>query len=205
MNLFHVSLAVCWILYAVVHSVMASVWFKKSMERLMGRYFVYYRLLYSCIAAVTLAGILAFQFSHASRQLFRPGWPLLVAGGLLALVGIAVMAACIGKYFMNLSGIDVLLKEKRAPVLEKGGVHRFVRHPLYSGTLLFIWSLFLMFPYLHNGIACTIITVYTLIGIHMEEKKLVLEFGNAYKAYARQTPMLIPFMPRLRRGHDNPL
>jgi protein-S-isoprenylcysteine O-methyltransferase Ste14 len=86
----------------------------------------------------------------------------------------------------------VLLKKQIAPVLEKGGLHAYMRHPLYSGTLLFIWALFLIFPFMGNLIACVIITVYTLIGIRMEEKKLVIEFGEEYKSYAHQTPMLIP-------------
>lgn len=93
---------------------------------------------------------------------------------------------------MNLSGVDVLLKQQKPPLLEQSGLHRFVRHPLYSGTLLFIWALFLLFPWLSNLIACVVITVYTLVGIHMEEQKLMLQFGDTYRRYAAATPMLIP-------------
>jgi protein-S-isoprenylcysteine O-methyltransferase Ste14 len=77
-------------------------------------------------------------------------------------------------------------------VLEQGGLHRYVRHPLYFGTLLFVWALFFVFPYLNNLLACIIITIYTLIGATLEEKKLVKQFGEQYISYKRQVPMLIP-------------
>ena len=39
----------------------------------------------------------------------------------------------------------------------------------------------------------TVLTVYVIIGTKLEEKKLVLEFGDAYIKYQREVPMLIPF------------
>jgi len=35
--------------------------------------------------------------------------------------------------------------------------------------------------------------LYTLIGIHFEERKLVEEFGQSYISYSRQVPKIIPF------------
>ena len=176
---------------------MAAVWFKHYMQKRMGGLFRYYRLIYNGIAAASLAALVVYQFSRTGTLLFTRSLPLTVLATVIAVTGIGVMAACIKKYFLNMSGIDVLLKDKRPPVLEVSGLHRYVRHPLYSGTLLFIWSLFLFFPYLHHLIACIIITVYTLVGIGMEEKKLVQEFGDSYIRYARKTPMLIPFTGRI--------
>jgi len=39
----------------------------------------------------------------------------------------------------------------------------------------------------------SILTVYIIIGTLLEEKKLVLEFGDYYIKYQREVPMLIPF------------
>ena len=39
----------------------------------------------------------------------------------------------------------------------------------------------------------TLLTLYVVIGKWLEERKLVLEFGEAYLRYQRQVPMLIPF------------
>ena len=125
--------------------------------------------------------------------------PVKLLGVLLSLAGLGVMAACIKKYFMNLSGVDVLIKQHRDKGLEENGLHSYVRHPLYSGTLLFIWSLFIMFPFLDNLIACIIITLYTLIGITIEERKLLIEYGESYKVYSGRIPMLIPSLSKILR------
>jgi protein-S-isoprenylcysteine O-methyltransferase Ste14 len=71
-------------------------------------------------------------------------------------------------------------------------MHAYVRHPLYSGTLLFVWSIFVGYPYMNNLISCAAMTIYTLIGIYFEEKKLVKEYGPAYNAYRAKVPALIP-------------
>ena len=49
-----------------------------------------------------------------------------------------------------------------------------------------------MHPSLSNLISCSCITVYTIIGIYFEEKKLVKDFGESYIQYRDETPMLIP-------------
>jgi protein-S-isoprenylcysteine O-methyltransferase Ste14 len=41
-------------------------------------------------------------------------------------------------------------------------------------------------------IADLIITIYTLIGLRFEEKKLEKEFGLAYEIYKQKVPMIIP-------------
>ena len=38
-----------------------------------------------------------------------------------------------------------------------------------------------------------ILIIYVVIGTKLEEKKLVLEFGDAYVKYQKEVPMLIPF------------
>jgi protein-S-isoprenylcysteine O-methyltransferase Ste14 len=76
--------------------------------------------------------------------------------------------------------------------LQQGGLHKYVRHPLYLGTLLFIWGLFLIFPLVNNLIAVISVTTYVLFGIKLEEKKLRLEFGESYKKYSKKVPQLIP-------------
>lgn len=195
-NRFHLLLIFFWLLYVLLHSLMAGVWFKKRIENALGKDYRYYRLFYSLFAAVTLLLILIYQFSHSSPALYLPLLVHYIFALPLAITGLVVMAICIKKYFMNLSGIDVFVKKPRTGVLEKSGLHAYVRHPLYSGTLLFIWALFLMFPLVSNLIACVIITGYTLIGIRIEEKKLYLEFGESYRSYAATVPMLIPGFKR---------
>jgi protein-S-isoprenylcysteine O-methyltransferase Ste14 len=65
-----------------------------------------------------------------------------------------------------------------------------VRHPQYTGGLVFIW----LFPIMTcNVLALNIgLTIYIIIGAIFDERKLVQEFGEAYIQYCHHTPMLIP-------------
>ncbi len=77
----------------------------------------------------------------------------------------------------------------RMPLTAKGA-YRMVRHPLYLFSILMIWSSpdlttdRLMFNILW--------TVWIVIGAHLEERDLVAEFGDTYRNYQREVPMLMP-------------
>jgi methanethiol S-methyltransferase len=121
------------------------------------------------------------------------------AGILAAAAGLVLMLVCIRKYFFSLSGLRGLFIESATNELIITGVHKFMRHPLYLGTFAFIWGFFIVYPYLSLFISNTVITVYTLIGIHLEEQKLVAEFGDQYRQYRQRVPKLIP---RFRSRRD---
>lgn len=108
--------------------------------------------------------------------------------------GIAIMAICIRKYFLHLSGLKSLYlnDEQAANQLQITGIHRFVRHPLYSGTFMAIWGLWLLVPRLSLLLANLVITAYTLMAIAWEEQKLEAEFGDSYRRYKKEVPRLIP-------------
>jgi protein-S-isoprenylcysteine O-methyltransferase Ste14 len=91
-----------------------------------------------------------------------------------------------------LSGVRSLFVPTPASELKINGIHRFVRHPLYSGTILFVTGLFFLFPTLNNLIAVVLLILYVLTGIVFEEKKLLKEFGKKYEEYMANVPMLLP-------------
>jgi protein-S-isoprenylcysteine O-methyltransferase Ste14 len=188
----HIILVLLWLLFGVLHSLLAANWWKGRMQQWLGVNYKFYHFSYSVFAAVTLIGILVFQVYLPSQLLYEvPVWvKLLLCLPLLA--GVFIMGALIKKYFFALSGISVFYKEQPPVALELGGMHQYVRHPLYFGTLLTIWSLFCIYPYLKNGLACLVITLYTVWGARLEEKKLVAQFGEKYSAYKKRVPMLIP-------------
>ncbi len=100
---------------------------------------------------------------------------------------------------MLLSGVRSVFQPTPPVELKVEGIHRFVRHPLYSGTILFVWGLFFIFPTLNNVIAVILLTLYVLVGINFEEKKLIKEFGKRYQEYILNVPMLIPDFKRKNR------
>src|SRR5688572_21624703 len=101
---FHILLFAGWLLWVLLHSILATIRFKVWMQDLMGNQFRYYRLIYSIFAALTLMLLLVYQFSHSSPLLFSPSVIVYVISIILTLAGAVVMAICIRKYFINLSG-----------------------------------------------------------------------------------------------------
>ena len=188
----HIILAMVWIVYCVLHSVLAGVNVKKQLQKMLGRHYKYYRPGYTIFSLVFLVVLLWYQSRLLTIKFYEPGFLVQIAGSLVSIAGLTVMLICIKKYFFSLSGLKTLMQESSANPLIISGIHRYVRHPLYLGTFGFIWGLFVLFPYLSLLIADVIITVYTLLAIKWEEEKLVFEFGDQYKAYQKKVPKLIP-------------
>ena len=188
----HFLLILLWIVYYTIHSILASSSVKDFFQKKLKNTFRYYRLGYSIFATVTLILLLYFQYSFESPLLIRSVWIKYFSVLFLILPGLIIMFISIKKYFMLLSGVRSIFTPVPASELKVNGIHRFVRHPLYSGTILFVWGLFFVFPFLNNIIAAVLLTLYVLVGISFEEKKLIKEFGKEYEGYIQKVPMLIP-------------
>ena len=188
----HWLLLVFWILYYMLHSIFASTAVKVFFKKILGKYYRYYRLSYSVFATIGLGFILYFQYSFSSPVLLYSSLLKIFSLIFLCLPGIVIMFISIKKYFLLLSGVRSIFQPTPPAELKVEGIHRFVRHPLYSGTILFVWGLFFIFPMLNNFIAVVLLTLYVLIGIGFEEKKLLNEFGKKYEEYMLEVPMLVP-------------
>jgi len=70
------------------------------------------------------------------------------------------------------------------------GPYRLVRHPLYLFCILMIWS---CPDFTTDRLLLNLLwTAWIIIGAHLEERDLTNEFGNTYREYRKQVPMLIP-------------
>ncbi len=190
--MFHWLLIILWIVYYAVHSLLASESVKQFLKNRLGKLYRYYRLGYSVFATITLALLLYFQYSFESPVLIRTGWIKYVSFFILVLPGLLLMGISIRKYFMLLSGVRSIYQPVPVSELKTGGIHGYMRHPLYTGTILFVCGLFFIFPYVNNLIAVLLLILYVFIGIYFEEKKLIKEFGNKYRSYMFNVPKLIP-------------
>lgn len=74
--------------------------------------------------------------------------------------------------------------------IKKNGLLGIIRHPMYLALIIVLWCQIFT---LSDIIVNTILTIYILIATRLEEKKLVLEFGDTYVKYQREVPMFIPF------------
>lgn len=87
--------------------------------------------------------------------------------------------------YSNFKGIKYPPIEFKTPYL-----YKWVRHPLYLGFLMAFW----ITPFMTAAhlVFAGGMTVYTLIGIHFEEKDLTTIHGDQYKDYKEKVSMLIP-------------
>jgi protein-S-isoprenylcysteine O-methyltransferase Ste14 len=70
------------------------------------------------------------------------------------------------------------------------GVYGMVRHPMYAaGLLIFTFS-----PRItENGLTITVLAdLYFLFGMFIEERRFVKIFGEQYREYQKQVPMMVP-------------
>jgi protein-S-isoprenylcysteine O-methyltransferase Ste14 len=188
----HFLIGTAWVAYCVLHSWLAATRTKEKARQLMKSSFKFYRPLYTVFSFAGLVLLLWWLVIMKSPGVFERNDLVFALGILLCLAGFTLMAVCIKKYFLSLSGLKSLLDEHHSNELIITGIHRHMRHPLYLGTFAFIWGLWLVFPTKSFLISNVIITIYTLVGIKFEEQKLIAEFGEQYRRYQQNVPKLFP-------------
>lgn len=188
----YLILIVIWVFYCVLHSLLAATKVKVFFAKNAPVFSRYYRLMYTLFSTVTLGSVFLYHYSIKSTVLIHSGILKYFSFFLLIIPGSVVMAISILKYFKLLSGIRSIFYSVAPAELKVEGIHKYVRHPLYLGTLLFIWGYFFISPSANNLIAVVIISLYISIGIKFEERKLKREFGIKYLDYIKNVPGLIP-------------
>ena len=183
----HLMLVGFWLFFGLIHSVLASNAVKGRLINLLNVKETTFRILYNLIAIFTLFLVIYCQISIKSELLFTTSTFTFLLSFLLITVGIVIMGICMKKYFKQMAGLV-----EEIPILEISGIHKYVRHPLYLGTFIFIIGLLLSFPTISNFIGVIMIIIYTFIGIYFEEKKLIKTFGSSYINYKHAVPMIIP-------------
>ncbi len=190
-------------LYGLVHSWLASLQAKALARRKLGAPAERgYRLAYNLFAVISLLPVLALPVLLPDRRLYTILYPwvlLTLAGQGLAVL--ALLAALRQTGVWSFMGVEQLFRTapEDEPRLVVGGLYRWVRHPIYTAGLAFIWLLPVMTA---NLLALNIgLTAYIVIGAYFEERKLLRELGPPYAEYQRRTPMLVPgFPPKGRRS-----
>ena len=186
------DLIIFWLLYLGSHSLFASHYVKDKARKLFGEYVRYYRIIYVFVYTIALF-IPALIFNRDQEWIYRPNIIAACAGIMLTAWGIWIIKISFRHYSLReFSGLYYLDKSREKEKLITTGILSRVRHPLYSATLLIITGILLIIPSVFSLITFTCITIYTFIGIKLEENKLVDQFGQTYLDYRKQVPMLIP-------------
>ena len=190
--------------FGIIHSLLASHQAKQFAQRLLGVNVATatYRLVYNVIAVATVLPALYLVFRLPDRELYRfpAPWDSIALGiQVLAALGLVYSVYQMDAwFFLGLRqlgeppqmGIRYSIDSTSTPQLVTTGLHRFVRHPLYTTSLI---VLYLASPMSLNWLAFAVSChAYFFMGSIFEERKLVREFGTAYRAYQQRVPRLLP-------------
>jgi protein-S-isoprenylcysteine O-methyltransferase Ste14 len=184
-----ILLLLLWAMYFILHSLLAAEPVKHWFQRVTGISRQAYRVVYNLFNFVGLVGLLWLQISTHDTPVYRNTTGITLAGLVLSLAGIAIMIQSAREY--ELSSFLGFTKETYMPLQVKG-LHKYMRHPLYSGTLLFFIGICVVFPFYKNWYLLLLMIFYLFIGMWLEERKLIDVFGDEYKDYMKRVKRLIP-------------
>ena len=191
-------LALLWVAYCVIHSVLISITVTDFLRRALGDRYRFYRLFSNIFSVTTLVPLL--MYSHSARWKTEPlftwdGYVRVIQYCLTALGAVLAITGARHYNMFQFVGIQQILKGRSGGAMtesgefDSSGVLGIVRHPWYLAVFILLWARdFNLAGFTIN----VILSAYLLIGTLLEERKLVLEFGEKYEAYQRQVSMLIP-------------
>ena len=195
------ALSVCvaaWVSFGVAHSFLATQRARLRMQAWLGPA---ERLGYNLVAVVHLAAVLvisAFVFAGQSA-FYLPIWFHIILH-LVQIIALVILVAALREYDLGLfSG----LRQWRSGAFEildgisehlvVAGLHKYVRHPLYAAIILLLFASATT-PLGLATASCA--TMYFIIGLNFEERKLLRLYGEDYRAYCAATPALVPRWPK---------
>jgi protein-S-isoprenylcysteine O-methyltransferase Ste14 len=199
-------LAVSWIAYFCLHSLFASLQFKRYIAQHWPILTPAYRLLFNAVSIVLLPIPLLIQYNYAGAKLWQwNGISAIIANGLTIAAVVAFFWTL--KYYdsADFSGLKqyreklVVVEDQEHFVLSP--LHRYVRHPWYFLILIILWTRAMDEATL---ISTVLITAYIVVGSRLEEHKLMVYHGDVYRNYRQQVSALIPVPWKYMKKIDVP-
>jgi methanethiol S-methyltransferase len=197
----YLLIASMWIAYCILHSFLISTSFTNLLAHSLKNYYAFYRIFYASLSLVLLIPLIRYTDQSDSNIIIIYS-PLLNIVRIMLILGsllIFFWAFFIDYDSLSFFGIRQILdfgktKKINPPEdLKRNGLLGVVRHPMYFALIIYLWCN----NFTVTGIIVNIVlTIYIIIGAILEEKKLVLEFGDTYVKYQQEVPMLIPFTKR---------
>jgi protein-S-isoprenylcysteine O-methyltransferase Ste14 len=200
-------LALLWIIWCALHSGMISLRATEYLQRRFGSYFRFYRLVFNLVAVATLIPVVLYGKSIQGQALFRwEGFMIVVQVVLLTIAALLFFAGARHYNMLQFLGLRQLRTgTSQRTLTETGeldttGILGITRHPWYLGTMVLIWARELDVSALITNV---ILTLYLIVGTFLEERKLLMEYGEDYRRYQKRVSMLIPFKYLKSRIHSS--
>ena len=186
------------LMFCLQHSGMVRKSFQRQLETIVPGH--YHGAVYAITSGVTLLALLLF-WQPTDLTLVSAQGPLrwLFRGACFgAALGFVWGVHSLGSFDgFGIRPIQVILQGKtiKPALFSIRGPYRWVRHPLYAFVLVLLWS----YPDLTADRLLLNVswTIWIFTGAVLEERDLVSAFGESYREYQRQVPMLLPLrIPR---------
>ena len=197
-------------LLCVVFFLQHSVMVRRSYCRWSGRFIPphFHGASYTIASGMALLALVVLwqESAHTLMSARGTAWWFLRSVYLVSIVGFGWGILALGSFdTFGLKPILDRLRGRDTPPMPftVRGPYRWVRHPLYLFSLSMIWS----YPNLtmERLLFNILWTAWIVAATILEERDLVAVFGEAYRAYQGEVPMLIPYRlrpvsPSLGRG-----
>ena len=195
--LIYLFIALLWILWCGLHSTLITKTVTDYAKNKLGYQYRFYRLIFNTISLITFIPLLYYSISHRGPLVF--GWEgsLMIVKYFLLAMSIYLFIAGARHYSMSqFIGIHQIKTGQTDQTLSENntfnisGILSVIRHPWYTSGIMIIWSSDI---YLSNLLNNIVISIYFVVGAFLEERKLLLEFGDKYREYQKNVSMLIPY------------
>lgn len=196
----HFVLFLSWLSYYTLHSILADKEIKYKIEKRAGAAFRYYRFLFNIQSLVLFGFLIYWQFSITSELLISKSSIVQIVGAGVLVFGTVVLThAFFTVDLREFLGLEQYEQRKNyeaqgQSTLIRSGWYAYVRHPFYFGTVLMLIGAWLIIPSLAMLTLVAATIVYLPFGIYLEERKLIQEFGDAYRRYRKEVKAVIPFV-----------
>jgi len=194
-----IILSLLWTIWCTLHSLMISITFASFLEKKLKHAFRFYRLFYNIIAAVSFFWIFLYSAGIKGPLVFQwSGWLQLIQIVTLLSSAVLFLAGGWNYDFLQFIGLRQIKEGtnhtsiSETNIINTSGILGITRHPWYLGAVLFIWTIN-QDIYAASMTVKTIWTIYLIVGTLLEERKLVIEYGDEYLKYKQKVSMLFPF------------
>ena len=193
----YVILISLWGAWCFLHSFLITPTVIGFVQKRFKKAYRYYRIFYNVIALVTLIPVVVYSSSIQWLPVFHWEGPFRIVQGLLLFSALLFFIGGSRQYDLaQFLGIRQVRENSTCSLLsddcrlDTEGILGMVRHPWYAGGILIVWGRNLDMAAILTNL---VITGYFIIGVFLEERKLLLEFGDEYIDYQRRVSMLFPF------------
>ncbi len=123
-----------------------------------------------------------FKYPFSLHQVIS--WILLISSIIVALAGIRIFVIE-GKPNEQIEDTSRLITI---------GLYKYIRHPMYLSLMLAGFGVYFKDYSFPQWLFALINLVALIITARIEEKEMVIKFGNEYREYMKKTKMFIPFI-----------